>query len=110
MDRAYMKPRRARGWLSRQGIKPAFSLQDNKDFAFLRKDVEALIAKHAAEESQRSALPGRTCDVRPRLVRAVANGAEIKATAKKLGVPYRAAVRWVTRWRTRGLLEPRRWA
>jgi putative transposase len=38
--------------------------------------------------------------------RAVAGGAEIKATASRLGVEYREAVRWVTKWRKTGILEP----
>jgi transposase len=107
MDRADMKARRACGWLKSHGIKPAFSLQDNRDFAFLRKEVEPLLANQAASDVQRvAALPAETGDLRTRLVKAVANGAEIKATAKKLGVGYREAVRWVTKWRASGILEP----
>jgi transposase len=107
MDRGDMNARRACGWLKSQGIKPAFSLQDNKDFAFRRTDVEPLLASQAACEAQRAAtLPQRTDNVRTRLVKAVANGAEIKATAGKLGVEHREAVRWVTKWRTTGILEP----
>jgi transposase len=106
MDRADMHPRRACGWLKSQGLKPAFSLQDNKDLGFLRNEVEPLIAAHIAAEAERSvALKTQTEDLRTRLVKAVAGGAEIKGTARRLGVPYRKAVRWVTKWRTRGVLE-----
>jgi transposase len=107
MDRANMKARRACGWLKSQGVKPAFSLQDNKDFAFLRSVVEPLILQQTTTEAKHAvALPERTDSIRTRLIKAVANGAEIKATAKKLGVGYREAVRWVTKWKNTGLLEP----
>ncbi len=107
MDRGDMKARRACGWLKSQGIKPAFSLQDNKDFAFRREDVEPLLARQAAGDVQRvAALPAEAGDLRTRLVKAVASGAEIKATAKKLGVDYRVAVRWMTKWRATGVLKP----
>jgi transposase len=107
MDRANMKARRACGWLKSQGVKPAFSLQDNKDFAFLRNVVEPLILQQTTAEAKHAvALPERTDSIRTRLVKAVANGAETKATAKKLGVGYREAVRWVIKWKSTGLLEP----
>jgi transposase len=107
MDRANMKARRACGWLKAQGVKPAFSLQDNKDFAYLRTVVAPLILQQTATEVKyATALPGQTDSIRTRLIKAVANGAEIKATAKKLGVEYRVAVRWVTKWKSTGLLEP----
>ena len=107
MDRANMKARRACGWLKSTGVKPAFSLQDNKDFAFVRNVVEPLILQQTTAEAKHAvALPDRTDSIRTRLVKAVANGAEIKATAKKLGVGYREAVRWVTKWKSTGLLEP----
>jgi len=107
MDRANMKARRACGWLKSQGVKPAFSLQDNKDFAFPRSVVEPLILQQTTAEAKHAvALPERTDSIRTRLIKAVANGAEIKATALKLGVKYREAVRWVTKWRATGLREP----
>jgi transposase len=109
MDRANMKARRACGWLKSTGVKPAFSLQDNKDFAFLRNVVEPLILQQTTAEAKHAvALLSRTDSIRTRLVKAVANGAEIKATAKKLGVRYREAVRWVRKWKSSGLLEPQK--
>jgi transposase len=107
MNRGDMQARRACGWLKSHGIEPAFSLQENRDFAFWRKDVEPLLARQVADEAHRAAaLPAEADDLRTRLVKAVADGAEIKATAKKLGVGYREAVRWVTKWRDSGVLKP----
>ena len=109
MDRADMHARRCCAWLRKQGVEPAFRLAPTKDFAYLRREVEPLIAARSDEIAERSsALQALADDVRGQLIKAVDHGAEIKATAERLGVPYRQAVRWVMSWRKRGVSAPQK--
>jgi transposase len=107
--RSEMHPRRAASWLRSKGLHPAFALQDNRDFGYLRGAVEPLLAEFTIETDRLNAALAATGDtIRTRFIKAVASGAGPKATAEAMGLPYRQAKRWVEVWRETGAVAVRK--
>jgi transposase len=107
--RGELHPRRAVSWLRDTRVKPAFALQDNRDLGYLRSAVEPLLTEFTGETARMKASLSEAGDsVRVKLIAAVAAGAGAKATAQKMGVPYREAKRWVEVWREHGAVAERK--
>lgn len=107
--RGDMHPRRAVSWLRSKGVQPAVALQENRDFGYLRSATDPLLGELAGETARMKASLADSGDsVRIKLIAAVAAGAGPKATAEKMGVPYREAQRWIEAWRERGAVAPRK--
>lgn len=105
--RTGMHGRSACTWLRQEGVVPCFSARANRDHVFFRAQVEPLLASFCSRlNAQAAVLPINPEDLRVRLIKAISNGAEIKATALRLGVGYRQAVRWVAKWRRDGSVAP----
>jgi transposase len=107
--RGEMHPRRAVSWLRAKGVHLSLSLQENRDFGYLRSAVDPLLAELAGETARmKASLADAGDSVRIKLIAAVAAGAGPKATAEKMGVPYREAQRWIEAWREHGAVAPRK--
>lgn len=107
--RGEMHPRRAVSWLRSKGVQPAVALQENRDFGFLRSTVIPLLTELTGNTARmKASLADAGDSVRIKLIAAVAGGAGPKATAEKMGVPYREAKRWVEAWREHGAVAPRK--
>jgi transposase len=107
--RSGMHPRRAASWLQSKGLRPAFTLQENRDFGFLRSAVEPLLAEFTIETDRLDATLAAAGDtIRTRFIRAVAAGAGPKATAEAMGLDYRQAKRWLEVWRETGAVAERK--
>jgi transposase len=101
--------RRTVAWLRSKGVYPALALQANRDFGYLRSDVEPLLVELTGEAAQlNTSLAAVEDTIRTKLIKAVADGAGIKAAAETTGVPYRQATRWITVWRETGAVAPRK--
>jgi transposase len=104
-----MHHRRVPTWLRSKGVHPNITLQKNRDFGYLRLSVEPFLENFAAENKQNQALLDDANETeRTKLIKAVAAGDGVKATAKAMGVPYRQAVRWIEVWRKTGAISERK--
>jgi transposase len=107
--RSEMHPRRVATWLRSKGIRPDITLEANRDFGYLRLAIEPLLVELTGQTAQlKTSLESAGDTVRTRLIKAVAAGAGPKATAEKMGVPYREAKRWVEVWRETGAVAERK--
>lgn len=107
-DRAGLTNRGVPSWLQKLGVRPAIKLKKNKDYGYLRDEVEKLLTPQKKANSERSAgLEGAPDNPRTRILRAVASGKSVRDAAKESGVFYGTAHNWVADWRTTGSWGPK---
>jgi hypothetical protein len=90
-------PRLAVAWLRSNGLEPVITLQEDRDFGYLRSEVEALLAEAPVQQ------PSTAEDaVRTRFIQRVADNENVRTVAAEMEIDQQLAERWTEVWLASG--------